>query len=178
MDYKKEIVKLLDFLKSKGHDRASIEKKLGYANNAIDQSLARDGSKKLLMALRLYKEWVLKNSIPTENSEFQVNEDSRNYGENQSFWKTKLSEVLEINRDLSIGVKDIGAAVKDIAHSNAQAMELLKYKTIGDAASGMTADIDRRFSDLYMRLAEIGVGKRWATIEEAVAELNKSVVSP
>jgi len=82
MDYKKEIIKLLELLKLKGHDRATIEEKLGYAENAIDQSLARNGSMKLYKSLLLYRDWVLSNSIPAGegNLENLVNDGEKQYG--------------------------------------------------------------------------------------------------
>ena len=63
MNFKKEIENVLNYLKSQGHDRAKIEGRLGYAPNAIDQSLARGGSNKLLCGILLYKDAVLNNSI-------------------------------------------------------------------------------------------------------------------
>lgn len=185
MDYKKEIQKLLDFLKKAGHSRADIEEKLGHSENYIDQSLARGGNIKLLRAIQLYKEVVLSKAMYEADDQHKhniVEEPTADYEvkdkKGQPFWADWLTDILASNRDLSQGVKDIGAAIKDIAHGNAEAMDMLKLKTIGDAGLKMSADLDKRFSDIYMRIAEVGTGKKWPTIEAAVSELNKSVVDP
>ncbi len=68
MNYKEETEKLLEYLKSIGHDRGKIEEKLAYAVNGIDQALARKPTKKLFAAIQLYKEFIiLQNSIPNSS---------------------------------------------------------------------------------------------------------------
>ena len=61
MDYKKEIQKLLDSLKSKGFGRRAIEKQLNYSEKYIDQALAKGGNDKLYNSLEL-----LLKAIPYE----------------------------------------------------------------------------------------------------------------
>lgn len=62
MDLKKQLQEALDFLKSQGHDRATIEEKFGYSPNYIDQALVRP-TNKVYKSILLYKEWVLCNTM-------------------------------------------------------------------------------------------------------------------
>ena len=64
MDFKKETQKLLDFLKSKGKDRRTIENDLGLAEKYLDQALAKGSNKKLVDRLQMYKEAILQKEIP------------------------------------------------------------------------------------------------------------------
>lgn len=54
MDYKKEIEKLLNDLKSKGIDREKVEKDIGMSKNYIDQALSRGGNKSFFMKIQAY----------------------------------------------------------------------------------------------------------------------------
>lgn len=56
MDYKKEMENALSHLESKGFDRRTIEKKLGYAENYIDQALSKGGNAKVIKKLQALAE--------------------------------------------------------------------------------------------------------------------------
>jgi predicted membrane GTPase involved in stress response len=62
MNYKKEILLLLDRLATAGIDRAQIERDFEYAENFIDQTLSRGGNKKFLAALKIYAKAMLQNT--------------------------------------------------------------------------------------------------------------------
>ena len=53
MDYKKEILNLLENLKSLGIDRDKVEAGIGVASNYIDQVLSRGGNKSAYNKLRV-----------------------------------------------------------------------------------------------------------------------------
>lgn len=63
MNYKEEILELLKHLKEAGIGRAQIEHDFEYAENFIDQTLARGGNKKILAALKIYCKAVLQKDI-------------------------------------------------------------------------------------------------------------------
>lgn len=52
MDFKEDIKKVLQDLKSLGYDRRRVEKELRYSEKTIDQSLSRGGNEKMLDALK------------------------------------------------------------------------------------------------------------------------------
>lgn len=64
MDYKKDILELLDYLKKSGFTRAAIEKELEYGPNYITEAISRGGNEKMLRALRFFRnELVHKGTI-------------------------------------------------------------------------------------------------------------------
>ncbi len=84
MNYKQEIQKILKELKGLGHHRTEVEKRLGLAIGSISQTIARNGSERLLKSLVLYKEWaLLSNSVINDETVQQdgiVNEPEPEYG--------------------------------------------------------------------------------------------------
>ena len=129
MDYKKEIIKLLEFLKSKGHDRSAIEEKLGYAENAIDQSLARNGSMKLYKSLTLYRDWVLSNSISPRDTgiENKLQESEHSYG-----IQHQLLNMLQQSLDDNSKHAD---SIKDMSKTNLILAEKLSSSGTGSTSS-------------------------------------------
>lgn len=69
VDYKKEIEKLLDLLKSVGVTRGKIEADLDYSENYIDQILAKGGNAKFVSNLKRYSDSILQNAIIKELKE-------------------------------------------------------------------------------------------------------------
>lgn len=67
INYKAEIQKILKQLKQLGYHRTEVEERLGLAIGSISQTIARNGSERLLKSLVLYKEWaLLSNSVKNE----------------------------------------------------------------------------------------------------------------
>lgn len=131
-DFKKEIENLLDSLKELGYERGAIEEKLGYSENAIDQSLARKGTKKLYSAIKMYKEYVLLKAI-TEKKNL------KGYGQPVNFEDAgvDLSKVLE---QIEIDLKGLTDAAKKISGTVTAAQRAIldsaNKKTGTDIANG------------------------------------------
>lgn len=124
MDYNEEIKKLLKNLKTKGHDRRLIEKKLGYSENGIDQSLARPAGpdrEKLYRQVLLYDELVsLKDSSYGSDSELTA----------------MLKDAISANKVHADANKDNAEANKKHADSINQLVGLLAVK-INSGGSGL-----------------------------------------
>lgn len=71
MNYKEEILKLLERLALNGIDRGRIERDFEYADNFIDQTLSRGGNKKFLAALKIYEKAMLQNTTPPNHDKKQ-----------------------------------------------------------------------------------------------------------
>lgn len=69
MDYKKEILKLLEILKSEGIDRDKIEEGIGAAPNYLDQVLSRGGNKTAYNKIKIFTENILQKTTPVTITE-------------------------------------------------------------------------------------------------------------
>lgn len=69
MNYKDQILKLLERLSEAGIGRHKIEQDFAYAENFIDQALSRGGNKKFLAALKIYEKAMLQNATPPKGRE-------------------------------------------------------------------------------------------------------------
>lgn len=67
MDYKKEIKKQLDILKSLNKDRRTIEIDLNYGEFYLDQALSKGGNGRLYKALKNYIKNIEKDNIGLNN---------------------------------------------------------------------------------------------------------------
>jgi hypothetical protein len=63
MNLKKEIESVLNSLKNKGYTRGEIEEELDYADNYIDQVLAKGGNERFLNALKKLDERLLQKAM-------------------------------------------------------------------------------------------------------------------
>jgi hypothetical protein len=79
MNYKEEIQKILKTLKANGHLRPDIEERLGLAEGSISQTIARNGSERLLKSLQLYLEWAKLSKSGNKVEETIVEEPAAEY---------------------------------------------------------------------------------------------------
>lgn len=66
MDFKKEIINVLEILKTYGLDRRKVEQQLGYKEFYLDQALSKGGNQKLLMHLNRLSGDIGKSNITQE----------------------------------------------------------------------------------------------------------------
>lgn len=178
------IEEILKVIKEKGHNVQQIARESGIKADKIYKWLDDKGSPGYEDGTKLVS-WASSNLDKIPNKKYPkidsiqpiIDEEDLENNNGQVFKKT-LAEIVASNRDLSIAAKDNALSIKIIAHSNAEMVDMMKQRFIEDAALKITASLEARMSAYLIKLAEVGVGKRWATIEEAVEELNKSVVSP
>ncbi|MEP7375547.1 MAG: hypothetical protein ABI675_19535 [Chitinophagaceae bacterium] len=172
MEYKKEIETLLITLKSKGYSRAYIEKKLDYSENYIDQILSKGGNKKVAGALKRLNESLLQNatSRKQEAKSITLNEDEAEYD------KKNQPLAMQALADLAVSNREMAEAHNKLATSQVDLVSMLKQKTTVSDSPKIDVNLEKRFSDILMILAQVGTGKRWATIAEANEELNKLLI--
>jgi hypothetical protein len=77
MDYKKEMLKVLDELKKKNHSRRKIEHVLGYGNKVLDQILYQGGNETALNKLLDYKRGVDDGRITSFNGHVNGNDSMK-----------------------------------------------------------------------------------------------------
>lgn len=173
MDYSKEIKKVLSELNSRGHSRDAIEEKLGYATNAIDQSLARGGSKKILRSLQLYLELVLKNSTLDE-SEHQMKESELPYG-------NSISQLIHQQNKLIISLNNQSETANSILKRISDNVEL-KIEMIDSNLADAVDRIDYLKVDLLsqksviLKSLERLEGKKPGTLVKEEGSINVSLL--
>lgn len=104
MPFKKEIEELLDKIKGLGFDRRTIETRLEYSENYIDQLLSKGGNKKFLSRLqKLEKEILQKQGDKGEHN----NEDSPGRGLSNSYIEKYLASLERENQFLKEKYDDL-----------------------------------------------------------------------
>ena len=133
-NFKLKIENVLDFLKSKGHDRGKIEKRLGYSANGIDQSLSRGGSLRLLKTIELYRDFILNNSM--SNSGISVPGQDAD-----------LKQLVASLRELQIAAAEVQERIYQLVpvkRDNSNIETLLNQKNKGNTPKGGKSDKARK----------------------------------
>jgi phage repressor protein C with HTH and peptisase S24 domain len=81
MEFKKQIESVLYALKKKGYSRSEIEAKLDYAENYIDQVLAKGGNKRFLSAITNLNERLLPKAITQKQRHQNTRNELKAIGE-------------------------------------------------------------------------------------------------
>ena len=165
MDYKKDIIKLINQLKEADIDRAQIEADLNVGNNYLDQVLARGGNAKAFNKLKMYAELKLQNAIASNLPDSKT----KDIKQNTSFGS--IESLSESNRLLA-------ESHLKLVETNSELTALLK-----GILNPVTANVplnnqpvfDARLEALLEVVAGLGVGKDWKSKQEGIATLHKKV---
>lgn len=180
------VIKLFDALKKlkisvpKFALEADIPKDRIYKWKQEDTSPKADDVEKInswLAAKKLEKPPKMYSA--TELRESVVQEDQVPYGSPDRAYLTNkaVTSIAESNKILAEANRTLADAHKILARNNEELITMIKPATVNDG-QGMTEAFSARFSDLLELLAQVGSGKKWKSVEEARAALNKYVVVP
>ena len=115
MDFKEEIVFVLNELKKFNLTRRDIEVELDYGPKSIDVQLSRGGNKRLLSILKLLLEVrTLRKSTSTKGDTLLVNDAEADYG--QIFDPDRLKRMEQRNLELEEMVKEQRAIIDDLKY--------------------------------------------------------------
>jgi hypothetical protein len=162
MNRKKQILDLLDLLKSAGISRSKIEEELHYSENYIDQLLTKGGNDRFYQALKRYKEAVfesiakdnidVKDITPSEGL-YQSKYIKQLEKENQYLQKiveTNLMLVLATVRTISVRQRAVGEVV---LHS-LEKIEKKSTKSTGALLAAADRQIDQIEREAYAHDSE------------------------
>ena len=120
MNFKKDILTVLDSLKKKGIDRSAVEAELGYSANYIDQILSKGGNKVVLRRLNELLQKDIANA--TVDAGKQISEN--------------IDEILELKAGVEV-LKAIVSAFAAEKKGSSVAKERLEIEKICEEQYGL-----------------------------------------
>lgn len=142
--------------------------------------------KKIKLSIKILEDWphdekkitgYIKKIEEAQKEESEVESLTLHDDGADGFNKKSQPLSMQALADLAASNREMAEAHKILASSQADLVTMLKQATGGDAA-GMNASLEKRLSDILMKLAEVGTGKRWGSLKEATEELNKLLIAP
>ncbi|MBE2229972.1 MAG: hypothetical protein IAE96_04930 [Chitinophagaceae bacterium] len=124
MNYKEEIKKTLKALKQMGFQRAEIESRLGLAEGSISQTIARNGSERLLKALVLYKEWAILSKSVNQEAGTIVQEPVRAYEDPMNRLLVQQNKLIDSMNQQSTTANTILARLADNVETKVESIDL------------------------------------------------------
>jgi hypothetical protein len=124
MNYKEEIQKILKVLKQMGYQRPQIESRLGLAEGSISQTIARNGSERLLKALVLYKEWAILSKSVNVDEQAVIQEPEPKYGDQMSRLLVQQNRLIDSMNQQSTTANTILARLADNAETKVESIDL------------------------------------------------------
>lgn len=174
MEFKEPIKKLIISLKEGGYDRRKIEQELGLAENSIDQSLSRGGTRKLYTSLKLLADNVLKNA--TSDPDYEVTLNDKQGG------KVHLKAIYllsESNKNLSEAIKINSEAIKIDSESISKLVDSnvkLANAVTTNSGKEIPSDVSATLVALQEFLVEVASHVQKTSIAETKAALGKKMV--
>jgi hypothetical protein len=99
MDFKEDILNLIESLDRHGYKRGDLEREMGYSDNSFDQAITRGGNKKLFKALSFVNKLVLR--IATLEEQVDAKTGAKvSFDRTLSSWKPNVKSDVDSQTEL------------------------------------------------------------------------------
>lgn len=166
-DLKAVLETQLEELKKMGKSRRAVEADLGYSEHYLDQVLSKGGNKKVIDAVASYKDKLEEDGAADDKTMANSYDGGLPYAKNVSDKEISMQAILSLTRSN----EKLANANADLSRSNLELTQLITRfaNTAIETSSASPATV----ADLLVLIAEVGSGKRWHSVDEALAALNK-----
>ena len=185
MEYKKDIIRLLNSLRDLGWDRRRIEKKLNYREKYLDQALSKGGNPKLLYALQELTKAILKDSESNSTKpSYKEVEDELHILEEptseafsiQAIRDLARSSIImaESNKVIADSNKVLAESNKVLADNNQDLIKMVKNVNPVNSDEQEKSLLDLPLlRNVFEKLAKAGTPELWASEDEGMIKMGR-----